>query len=83
MDACPSYKFRQAQKSWPFRVMPDSVGGLHTILLRGVLSSLRSRAMRQLEIITPRHQPDILRRNQPSQWLGHPKYQGFCAGRSL
>ena len=30
---CPSYKFRPVQKSWSFRVMPDSVGGMHTILL--------------------------------------------------
>ena len=50
--------------------MPDSVGGLHTILLHGVLSSLRSRAMRQLEIVTPRHQPDIRRRNQRSPSRG-------------
>ena len=82
-SACPSYKFRPAQKSGPFRVVPDSVCDPHTILLHGVLSNFRSRAMRQLEIIAPRHQLDVLRRNQPSQWLGHPKYQGFCAERSL
>ena len=49
--ACPSYKFRPAQKSGPFRVMPDSVCDPHTILLHGVLSDFRSRAKRQLEII--------------------------------
>ena len=68
--ACPSYKFRPAQKSGPFRVVPDSVCDPHTILRHGVLSSLRSRAMRQLEIVTPRHQPDILRRNQRSPSRG-------------
>ena len=49
--ACPSYKFRPAQKSGPFRVVPDSVCDPHTILRHGVLSNFRSRAMRQLEII--------------------------------
>ena len=43
---CPSYKFRPAQKSGPFRVVPDSVCDPHTILLHGVLSNFRSRAMR-------------------------------------
>ena len=80
---CPSYKFRPAQKSRPFRVMPDSVCDPHTILLHGVLSDFRSRAMRQLEIIAPHHQLDVLRRNQRSQSLERPKYQDFCAGRNL
>ena len=62
-SACPSYKFRPAQKSGPFRVVPDSVCDPHTILLHGVLSNFRSRAMRQLEIIAPRHQLDVLRRS--------------------
>ena len=61
--ACPSYKFRPAQKSGPFRVVPDSVCDPHTILLHGVLSIFRNRAMRQLEIIAPRHQLDVLRRS--------------------
>ena len=60
---CPSYKFRPAQKSGPFRVVPDSVCDPHTILLHGVLSIFRNRAMRQLEIIAPRHQLDVLRRS--------------------
>ena len=47
--------------------MPDSVGGMHTILLHGVLSGFRSRAMLQLEIIALRHQLDVLRRNQRTQ----------------
>ena len=38
-SACPSYKFRPAQKSGPFRVVPDSVCDPHTILLHGVLSA--------------------------------------------
>ena len=58
--SCPSYKFRPAQKSKPFRVMPDSVCDPHTILLHGVLSDFRSRAMRQLEIIAPHHQLDVV-----------------------
>ena len=45
-ETCPSYKFRPAQKSGPFRVVPDSVCDPHTILLHGVLSNFRSRAMR-------------------------------------
>ena len=52
---CPSYKLRPAQKSGPFRVMPDSVCDPHTILLHGVLSDFRCCAVRQLEIIAPRH----------------------------
>ena len=44
--ACPSYKFRPTQKSGPFRVVPDSVCDPHTILLHGVLSDFRCRAMR-------------------------------------
>ncbi len=80
---CPSYKFRPAQKSRPFRVVPDSVCDPHTILLHGVLSDFRSRAMRQPEIIAPRHQLDVLRRNQRSQSLERPKHQDFCAGRNL
>ena len=63
--------------------MPDSVCDPHTILLHGVLSDFRSRAMRQLEIIAPHHQLDVLRRNQRSQSLERPKYQDFCAGRNL
>jgi hypothetical protein len=47
--------------------MPDSVGGMHKILLQSVLSSFRSRAMLQLEIIALRHQLDVLRRNQQTQ----------------
>ena len=43
---CPSYKFRPAQKSGPFRVVPDSVCDPHTILHHGVLSGFRGRAMR-------------------------------------
>ena len=78
--ACPSHLFRPAQKYGLFRAMSDSVGGLHTILLQGVLPSLRNRAMRQPRIITLRHQRDVLRRNQPSQSPGCPKYQGFRAG---
>ena len=62
-SSCPSYKFRPAQKSGPFRVVPDSVCDPHTILLHGVLSIFRNRAMRQLEIIAPRHQLDVLRRS--------------------
>ena len=58
----------------------NDVGGLLTILLDGILSGLRSRAIRQLEIIAPRHQLDVLRPNQPSQSLGRPKHQGFCTG---
>ena len=48
--ACPSYKFRPVQKSWSFRVMPDSVGGMRTILLHGVVSAsqLRLSAPRSL-----------------------------------
>ena len=61
--SCPSYKLRPAQKSRPFRVVPDSVCDPYTILLHGVLSNFRSRAMRQLEIIAPRHQLDVLRRS--------------------
>ena len=80
---CPSYKFRPVQKSGPFRVVPDSVCDPHTILLHGVLSNFRSRAMRQLEIIAPRHQLDVLRRNQRSQSLERPKHQDFCARRNL
>ena len=45
-EACPSYKFRPAQKSGPFRVVLDSVCDPHTILRHGVLSNFRSRAMR-------------------------------------
>ena len=81
--ACPSYKCRPAQKSKPSRVMPDSVCDPHTILLHGVLSNFRSRATRQLEIIAPLHQLDVLRRNQRSQSLERPKYQDFRAGRHL
>ena len=44
-------------------VVPESVCDPHTILLHGVLSNFRSRAMRQLEIIAPRHQLDVLRRS--------------------
>ncbi len=44
--------------------MPGSVDGMRTILLHGVLSGFRSRAMLQLEIIALRHQLDVLRRNQ-------------------
>ena len=44
-------------------MVPDSVCDPHTILLHGVLSNFRSRAMRQLEIIAPRHQLDVLRRS--------------------
>ena len=40
-SGCPSYKLRPAQKSGPFRVMPDSVCDPHTILLHGVLSDFR------------------------------------------
>ena len=47
--------------------MPDSVGGMHTILLHCVLSGFRSRAMLQLEIIALRHQLDVLRHNQRTQ----------------
>ena len=43
--------------------VPESVCDPHTILLHGVLSNFRSRAMRQLEIIAPRHQLDVLRRS--------------------
>ena len=63
--------------------MPDSVCDPHTILLHGVLSNFRSRAMRQLEIIAPLHQLDVLRRNQRSQSLERPKHQDFFAGRNL
>ena len=67
--SCPSYKFRPAQKSGPFRVVPDSVCDPHTILRHGVLSNFRSRAMRQLEIIAPRHQRDVLgATSQASGW---------------
>ena len=45
-DACHSYKLRPAQKSGPFRVVPDSVCDPHTILRHGVLSGFRGRAMR-------------------------------------
>ena len=76
-SGCPSYKFRPAQKSGPFRVVPDSVCDPHTILLHGVLSNFRSRAMRQLEIIAPLHQLDVLRRNQRIQSLETPKTPGF------
>ena len=44
-------------------MVPESVCDPHTILLHGVLSNFRSRAMRQLEIIAPRHQLDVLRRS--------------------
>ena len=49
--------------------MPDSVGGMHTILLHGIFSGFRSRAMLQLEIIALRHQLDVLRRNQRTHGL--------------
>ena len=44
-------------------MVSDSVCDPHTILRRGVLSNFRSRAMRQLEIIAPRHQLGVLRRS--------------------
>ena len=42
---CPSYKFRPVQKSWSFRVMPDSVGGMPTVLLHGVVSASQLRLL--------------------------------------
>ena len=71
-----------AQKSGPFRVVPDSVCDPHTILLHGVLSIFRNRAMRQLEIIAPRHQLDVL--GAPAKPVaGTLKIPGFLRGRSL
>ena len=43
--ACPSYKFRPVQKSWSFRVMPDSVGGMPAVLLHGVVSASQLRLL--------------------------------------
>ena len=42
---CPSYKFRPVQKSWSFRVMPDSVGGMPAVLLHGVVSASQLRLL--------------------------------------
>ena len=50
-------------------MMPDSVCDPHTILLHGVLSDFRCRAMRQLKIIAPRHQLGVLRRSsEAGRW---------------
>ena len=46
VPTCPSYKFRPAQKSGPFRVVPDSVCDPHTILRHGVLSAFAVAPMR-------------------------------------
>ena len=57
--------------------MPDSVGGMHTILLHGVISDFRSHAMQQLKIIVPRHQLDVLRPRTAAPVAGVPKIPGF------
>ena len=64
---CPSHKFHPAQISWRFVVIIRGIGSMRTILrslIRGFISSLRSRAALRLEIIALCHQLDVLQRSQ-------------------
>jgi hypothetical protein len=67
LRTCPSYKLGLAQKSSLFELMPRSVGVMRKIvvlIIHGLLSSFRTRADLQLEVMALHHQLEVLRNSQ-------------------